>query len=292
MSVEEMLPPDGILLKMQKVAENLNAAIAAKRKALRYVPEGNLRVAQRGENFYYFHVTDSSKPNGDYLPWGRMSSDNRCRSESEKLARRLAQKSYDVAALEELQRQLFEVERFISRYRPERLDGIYENLHEGRRQLVRPLRWPDEEFAARWAAVPYEGKSLENAPHEFRTIRGERVRSKSELIIADVLFNAGVPYRYEYPCRLKVDCLGRKRCKVFYPDFTCLNVRTRREIIWEHFGLMDDPQYFLNALGKIDLYRANGVVYGDGLIFTKEFDGKSLETEYVQRLVDRFLLEK
>ena len=45
-----------------------------------------------------------------------------------------------------------------------------------------------------------------------------------------------IPYRYEFPLTLKDG-------NIYHPDFLCLNVRTRQEYIWEHFGLMDNPDY-------------------------------------------------
>ena len=38
----------------------------------------------------------------------------------------------------------------------------------------------------------------------LETSRGERVRSKSEVIIADTLDRLKIPYRYEFPHQLKV----------------------------------------------------------------------------------------
>lgn len=52
------------------------------------------------------------------------------------------------------------------------------------------------------------------------------MRSKSEVIIADLLNKEGIPYRYEFPLYLK-------EFNTVYPDFTILNVRKRKEIYWE-----------------------------------------------------------
>ena len=70
---------------------------------------------------------------------------------------------------------------------------------------------------------------------------GERVRSKSEVIIADILKNNGIPYRYEYPVLIN---------RNIHPDFCCLNVRTRKEYFWEHFGKMDDIEYARQKLER------------------------------------------
>lgn len=72
----------------------------------------------------------------------------------------------------------------------------------------------------------YRGKGFDESTSEFYTAKGEKVRSKSEVIIADVLSREGIPYRYEYPLYLKG--IGK-----VHPDFTVLNVKQRKEIYWE-----------------------------------------------------------
>lgn len=108
----------------------------------------------------------------------------------------------------------------------------------------------------------------ENAP-EIYTEKGERVRSKSEKIIADKLFLLGIPYRYECPLHLS-DRL------VVYPDFTILRVAERKELYWEHFGMMDDADYVENVMLKISSYEKNGVFLGIDLFATFETSRKPL----------------
>ena len=50
-----------------------------------------------------------------------------------------------------------------------------------------PVREADEEFIANWEKVQYQGKTFDDMAPELFTAKGERVRSKSELIIADIL---------------------------------------------------------------------------------------------------------
>lgn len=134
---------------------------------------------------------------------------------------------------------------------------------------------PDEDFIAAWQHLPYTGKPFEiNAP-EFFTSTGVRVRSKSEIIIADALDRAGIPYRYEFPASIK-------GWGTLYPDFTCLDVRTRKEIIWEHFGLMGDTDYTENTLQKIAHYAASGYILGKNLIATFESGTTPLSAKQVQ----------
>ena len=70
------------------------------------------------------------------------------------------------------------------------------------------------------------------------------------MIIADILDEFSVPFLYEKPLQL--------RGGIVHPDFTLLNIRERREIYWEHFGIMDDTDYRNNAFQKLRNYEASG----------------------------------
>lgn len=86
------------------------------------------------------------------------------------------------------------------------------------------------------------------------------------------------PYRYECPLQLKV-----------YPDFTVLNVKERKEIYWEHLGMMDDLDYVENALRKITLYEKNGIFTGDSLILTYETKKNPINQKVVRGMIQRYL---
>lgn len=69
-----------------------------------------------------------------------------------------------------------------------------------------------------------------------RTERGDLVRSKSELVIADKLQARKIQYAYEQPLNLPD---GRVR----YPDFTIADHARGLTFYWEHLGMLDDPNY-------------------------------------------------
>ncbi len=132
----------------------------------------------------------------------------------------------------------------------------------------------DETYIKEWQEVEYTGKGFAEGVPEIYSERGERVRSKSEKIIADKLYKAGIPYRYEYPMIVGIS--------KFHPDFTILDIKNRKEILLEHLGMMDNAEYVSNALWKIAEYERNGIVLGKDLILTYEtsrepFDGRMLE---------------
>lgn len=111
----------------------------------------------------------------------------------------------------------------------------------------------DKEYVNQWSAKIYSGKDFAEGQAEIYTEKKERVRSKSEKIIADMLYHKNIPYKYECPINLKG--LG-----MIYPDFTCLRLADRKTILWEHLGMMTDPIYCQKAMKKIDIYAKNGFI--------------------------------
>jgi len=113
-----------------------------------------------------------------------------------------------------------------------------------------------------------------------RTVRGELVRSKSEVIVANILHDLDVTYAYEQPFRGKDGSLR-------YPDFTIDDAETGRRIFLEHLGMMSDPSYRRSWQAKLEWYRSQGVLphdEGEGeegtLVITTEergFDSAEIE---------------
>ena len=120
-------------------------------------------------------------------------------------------------------------------------------LHEG--PLVEYRRYAGDEhseIARRMTNLfvdPLPCEVTVNAQQRFleeglihRTERGDLVRSKSELVIADKLHARGIDYAYEQPLVLSN---GRTR----YPDFTITDYARDVTFYWEHLGMLDDPGY-------------------------------------------------
>lgn len=130
-----------------------------------------------------------------------------------------------------------------------------------------------------------EGRYAEHSTYpkseKFETEKGDIVRSKSELIIANMLHHAGIPYDYE-----RIVYFKNRKWK--FPDFTILNVRTGKKYIWEHFGRLDEEKYRTDTMEKIEAYETNGFIQGVNLIMTFETKEKPLNTKHVRDLINRF----
>jgi len=108
--------------------------------------------------------------------------------------------------------------------------------------------------------VPY----AEHLVH--RTIRGELVRSKSELVIANYLHAEGLNYQYERPLE-GTAAPGRLR-----PDFTFVD-DAGDVLLWEHLGMLARPDYRRSWDWKKAWYEANGFREGVNLFTTTENEG-------------------
>jgi len=242
-----------------------------KERELGHAPAGNLRICSKGKRIQYYHRNNPKDTSGVYI-----------REQDINFARQLAQKEYDRKVLSAVQKELHAIEKYLSNYPRLNAEQVYQKLHRARQEMIIPIEETDEQFVYRWENERYQGKDFYEDMPEFYTAKGERVRSKSEVIIADLLNREGVPYRYEFPVYLKD--IG-----MIYPDFTVLNVKTRKEYIWEHFGMMDDMEYAERTVQKIAAYEKNDYFQGENLILTYETGRSPINQKSVMRIVEHYL---
>ncbi|MBK7078217.1 MAG: AAA family ATPase [Myxococcales bacterium] len=108
-----------------------------------------------------------------------------------------------------------------------------------------------------------------------RTARGERVRSKSELILADKLHAFRIDYAYE---RRFNGQDGSYRL----PDFTVEDPASGELVIWEHLGMLAVPAYAESWKRKQAWYAEQGVLPGGGpkgtLVTSEDSPGGGLDS--------------
>ena len=254
--------------------DDLQKIINSREKSLSYAPQGSLRINIKGKKIDYYHydANDAAIPaHGRYI--GRNSMD---------FAEALAQKAYDKNVLKCAKEEFELIEKLTKTYERTVPEKIYESLEDARKKLVNPIFLPDDEYIKQWEAKEYVGQGFALGAHEIYTRKGERVRSKSEKIIADCLNELCIPYRYE--CPLHLEPYG-----IIYPDFTILNINTRKEGYLEHFGLLDDEEYLDKALKKVDLYLKNGLRPGKELIITYESSQHVFDQRYLKELLGDYI---
>ena len=259
--IDELIKRRDLLQKTIKWAQD----------SLNDVPDGHLRVSQTNSRNTFYLVTSQTGRNGTYLS-----------RKEHALVSSLAKKDYAEQILKCAKRELYQLERYIRFIENSKADSLYSKLCPARKKLVTPALITDEEFALNWAQAPYIKSDYKPEMKIYPTKKGDMVRSKSEVILADMYLDMGIPYRYEQVIKLGKD--------TFSPDFTLLDKKRRKEIYHEHFGRMDDPVYRERNLKKIDDYRRNGIFFGKNLIATFEGDGAVLNMHDVREMITEIFL--
>ena len=247
----------------------LKSIIKEKEAQTKNTPEGTIHISNSGRKAQYYLCKNEKRT---YI------------KESDKgLVEKLCQKDYDQRVLKSAKQELKELEKLNKLYEGNSCEAVYTKLHAERQKQVNPIWISDDEYVKKWQNLEYKGKSfLEETPEHY-TDKGERVRSKSEIMIANAMNRHNIPYRYEQPLYLK-------GYGTIYPDFTALNVRSRKEIYWEHMGMMDNNEYVENALRKIDTYEKNDIFPGDRLILTHETAKHPLNARIIEKVIMQYLI--
>jgi exodeoxyribonuclease V alpha subunit len=130
--------------------------------------------------------------------------------------------------------------------------------------IFRPVPEEMEEFDS-W----YEEGKIHKA------LTGDMVRSKSEVIIANLLDDRNVPFTYEISLRASDGTVKR-------PDFT---IKWAGETwYWEHEGMLHDPAYRKKQEAKHEWYEKHG--FSGNLIISKE--GPGFDSQSALEIIDRY----
>lgn len=166
-------------------------------------------------------------------------------------------------------------------------------LHQGQRTDLLKFSTDDRSETARRltnlfvvpAPIEIEGRFFEdNLIH--RTMRGEMVRSKSEVIIANALHAKGCDYLYEQP--LTIDGVTK------YPDFTIEDMESGETFYWEHCGMLHVPTYRRRWEEKLAWYKDCGIRPRDEgggengtLIITQDEANGSIDSKIIHDFIEK-----
>ena len=238
------------------------------------LPEGNLSSRKTDGKTFYVHEYKSDDSTG------------RCRRHivaADDLTRQLARKKYLEKFIPQLSKETDRLQKFIagrSDVDPaqiiDSMKGVYSTL-------------PEEYFfgghirdTEKWAQAPYHMSNYKPDEKKQTTSRGLHVRSKSELLIAEKLYEFNIPFRYEEVIMIA----GRQ----YAPDFKILK-KSGKLVYWEHLGLMENQDYRYKNKVKLTIYERAGIMPWRNLIVTyDEYDGginlAVIESEIRSKLLD------
>lgn len=218
--------------------------------------------------------------NGKYTRW-RISYGSKVESlpkRNYEMAQKLAKKKYISCELDGLKQELAALNSYISN-----LESIesQSNFLSSNPQYIELLPGQYIKHFGKyeeWAIGPYKAneKHPEGLIHMCKA--GKFLRSKSEVIIANALYEHRIPFRYEETLELG-DI-------VVHPDFTIIDPVSEKTVYWEHFGIMDDEKYMNSWEQKMRIYIQNGIVPGIQLICTYETKEHPINSMQVQKIID------
>lgn len=240
--------------------ENFSSQIKEYEEKLKMLPEGQLLIARNGK---YVKWYENHGHNPIYIP----KKDKEyavALAERGLCERKLSLLKEKSTVIEECNQKLKSID---DRFKENENDDFLSEFVYGQKREKR-ISWEHEEY-------PSNPNYPERLIH--KTLAGGMVRSKSESIIANELFEAGIPYRYE--CALDIDnyCI--------YPDFTLLDPRTGNVKYWEHFGMMDDLHYRNKTFSKLETYADHDIIPGIDLIMTFETANAPLDVANVRNII-------
>lgn len=251
------------------------------------MPDGKLvHVKAADGERYYVEVRDGERPSRRGIT--RRPDLVATFARKEYLRKALAVIDHDVRTLERAVRRYkrFDPEEVVgslsSAYRDLPLNAFYHPLVD---TVALSLDATDEQRIASHAAWGAEMSGPSDYLPEGRTLRtsrGERMRSKAEVLIAETLYSYGIPFRYEQ----ELEAGGA----TFHPDFT-FEGAGGKEFYLEFCGMMDDPAYVEGHKRKRSAYEAAGIAEWDNIIYLYA-SGNSMDMMYVDSVVRTLVVPK
>ena len=232
------------------------------------LPDGELVCAKNGKSYKWY-----KKQNGMYE---YILKDNR------KLAQKLALKKYYDMNIKDLQAELNACKAYMQKTKQNKEYVEKFLCNSEYEKLITCEIAPKNKQLVEWENAEFEGNRNFSDKLIVKGTNGKYLRSKSEAIIDRILFNAGIPFHYEEKLEL-----GQFS---FYPDFTIKHPDSGKIFYWEHFGMMDNPDYINSACSKIRIYCENGIIPSVNLILTYETKEHPLMIDDIEDIVKKYFL--
>ncbi len=258
--------------------EEVNRIIAAAADDINKAPKGVLHVSGKGNSVQYYKKEEKG------------TSRQYIRKSDIITAKQLAQKAYANKVLHQALEDKKILDKALAITDTQGMIHIFNQITTEKQKLITPYVLCDRDFILKWEQEQLLTKTdhekyiraLPSEENAIITEKGEIVRSKSEKILADKFLMMQIPYIYEVP--LYLNGYG-----YVVPDFTVLNLRTRKTFYWEHLGLMDQEDYCNKAIKKIETYERNGIYPGNKLILSYETSCHTVNPRIIEGLVKEYL---
>ena len=269
------------ILETKKALSELEAIRTGKSERLRELHryEGVSLRASSGRKGSYYYVRRPGESSYSYL-----GGDSNCEVQGIReyvyLKRLIKDIDSEIRLLRTLQQNHLDIERAAVL---SRLPKLYREPSQTAylpKQDERALRWKEKKEAEK---SRYDVRNPDRLI--MKAVDGTPMRSKSEVIIANLLISNGIPFVYELPHKVNG--------VLIYTDFTALStIDWESEIMIEHEGMMTHQNYQIGFLNKVNTYLAADFIPGRDIFFTFDdlrggFDPSPIQDIIDSRLKDR-----
>lgn len=242
-------------------------------KELKSLPKGKLIGYLNNNNYQYYH---SETVNGKYTRHGIGKNNH--------LKQQLARKEYLTKVIPILESNIKTLTKALTDYQSIIPDSIINKMSDVYKSLPKQYFidksiMPEE--LQQWMKAPFDQSTYKLHEKIHTTSRDLKVRTKSELIIAELLYSYNIAFRYEQ--RLYI------RDKRFAPDFT-IKLPNGKIFYWEHVGLTNSYGYMNDHYYKLKYYQYQNIVPWKNLILTYDNESGELNTQIIHSEIKNKLL--
>lgn len=253
------------------IIEDLKSQKELKRqyeRRLKTLPEGMLSTATVKGITYYYKKTEGKKTFLGRADKGRTQE-----------IKQLQIKRFLTESLKRIEQNCKVMDKMIKKYKsiePDEINSCQSKAYQLFEQS--DYHFTDWSNLQEWGSAQYDKNTKYPEGLIHRTLKGECVRSKSEVIIADMLFLKGIEYHYEENLKLGKEIIA--------PDFKVRVPGQGRFRIIEHFGLIGNAKYLEECLWKIRLYINYGYTPWEDIIFTFDAHDGSIDAHLIGWIID------
>lgn len=244
--------------------------LKAYREAMNRMPEGRLGVKNIRGKWRYYHIDEKTRKQ-TYIPKTQLE-----------LIHQLKQKRWIKKAIKIMEKNLKFQEEILKHYEPYDHHYLQKLLPQSDSdKILEEYEYDVLPDLDKWAATPYRKNPYH--PEELRhtTSFGLKVRSKSEMMIAELLHGLKIPFHYDAAIRI-VDTNHNEKFK--YVDFL-IKLPHGGFIVWEHMGMFVKETYREDQFKKLTEYFFNNIYMGKNLIITMDGPNGEFDNLEVERII-------
>ena len=258
-----------ILEKLEYQKTKLDREIRSLQSKLSTFPPGKFLATRNGKYFKWYRYINNQK-----FPISK---------KDKYFAEKMAEKNYLMCCLEDMLLEQKALNEHIHTLSPNygKASSFLNTPSEALRLYTRHHKLLDEKIIE-WINTPYKKNTNHLKDLIYNTVTGEKVRSKSEVIIYTTLLKYNIPFHYEEEISFGNEIL--------YPDFTIMHPKTGKIYLWEHFGAIEKKKYQDNTFKKLKTYIQNNYFPTINLITTYETISDPIDPLYVEKLIEYYFL--